>query len=291
MLIFFTHFANHYFFLALQQTKQEALRNLLYVYWDMNPNVPLPDIGISVQWYGLMWSISIISCFYVGRWILRNEKLKEEHLVLIIQYIFLGAIIGARLGQVFFYQWDYFSQHPLEIFAVWNGGLSSHGGIIGGIVGIYLFIRSHRQYSLLWLLDSAALVMAMPCALIRLGNLFNSELYGKATDVPWAFVFERIDDVPRHAVVLYEAIAYGIIFFVILFSYRHFGRVKDGVYFSFFFVAMFAVRFVIEFWKEPDGVPIIPFISRTQFLSLPFIIVGVIAFVYFSKRNAVVDEV
>ncbi len=228
-----------------------------------------------------MWSLSIISCFYVGRWILRNEKLKEEHLVLIIQYIFLGAIIGARLGQVFFYQWDYFSHHPLEIFAVWNGGLSSHGGIIGGMVGIYLFIRQHRQYSLLWLLDGAALVIAMPCALIRLGNLFNSELYGKATNVPWAFIFERVDNIPRHPVVLYEAISYTVVFFIMLALYRHFGRTKNGVYFSFFFVAMFTVRFIIEFWKEPEGEQILPFISRTQSLSLPFIVVGILAFAYF----------
>lgn len=260
----------------------------LYIHWNFNPNVPLPDfVPFAVQWYGLMWSVSIIACFYVGRWILRNEKLDENHLVLIIQYIFLGAIIGARLGQVFFYQWDYFSQHPLEILAVWEGGLSSHGGIIGGIVGIWLFIRSHRQYSLVWLLDGAALVMAMPCALIRLGNLFNSELYGKETDVPWAFIFERIDNIPRHPVVLYEAIAYSTLFFVILALYKRFGRSINGLYFSFFFVMMFAVRFVIEFWKEPEGEPILPLISRTQVLSLPFILVGIaiLIYLYFQRKK------
>lgn len=268
------------------------MSHALYIYWNFNPNVPLPDfVPISVQWYGIMWSLSILSCFYVGRWILRNEKITEDHLVLIVQYIFLGAIIGARLGQVLFYQFDYFSEHPLEVFAVWNGGLSSHGGIIGGMIGIYLFIRQHPQYSLLWLLDGAALVMAMPCALIRLGNLFNSELYGKATDVPWAFIFERVDEVPRHPVVLYEAIAYTFIFFIILAAYRHFGRIKNGVYFAFFFVAMFSIRFTIEFWKEPEGTQILPYISRTQALSLPFIVIGIIAFVYFSTRKAAQNEV
>jgi prolipoprotein diacylglyceryltransferase len=131
------------------------------------------------------------------------------------------------------------------------------------------------------LLDSIAIIITIPCSLIRFGNLLNSELYGKPTNVPWAFIFERIDNVPRHPVVLYESIAYIILFFVTWRIYKHFGRIWQGFYVAFFFTTVFSIRFIIEFWKEPEGAQILPFISRTQSLSLPFILVGIAAFTYF----------
>lgn len=252
--------------------------SMLFIHWNVNPNIPLPFDVFTVQWYGMMWSLSIIACFYYGRWILRKEHLDENHLILIVQYVFIGAIVGARLGQVFFYQWDYFSQHLIEIFKVWNGGLASHGGVIGGIVGLFLFLRKYPQYHWIWLLDGTALVIFIPAALIRLGNLFNSELYGKVTDVPWAFIFERVDAFPRHPVVLYESICYSLLSFLILFVYKRYGRQYPGLYISFFFAVLFFIRFLLEFFKEPEGDLWLGYISKTQLLSVPFIVLGLVFF-------------
>lgn len=257
----------------------------LFIHWNIDPNIPLPFDFFTVQWYGFMWSISIISCFYVGKWILRKEDLPEDHLVLIIQYIFIGAIIGARLGQVFFYQWDYFSQNPVEIFKIWNGGLASHGGVIGGAVGLFWFLKKYPIYKLIWLADRASLVIFIPAALIRLGNLFNSELYGKATDVPWAFIFERVDNIPRHPVVLYEAIAYFILFFIGVKLYNFYRDSLNGFYVAYFFTSTFLVRFCLEFFKVAEGSLYFGLISKTQLLSVPFILLGLGLAIYSFKKK------
>ncbi len=253
---------------------------LLYIHWNIDPNIPLPLHLFTVQWYGLMWTLSIFGCFFLGRWILNKENLSEESLVLLIQYIFIGAIIGARLGQVLFYNFSYFAQHPLEIFQVWKGGLASHGGVIGGLTAIYLFHRGHPEFSLSWLFDRVALIIYLPASLIRLGNLFNSELVGKATDVSWAFIFEQVDTIPRHPVVLYESISYALLLIIVIIVYRRLGNSRPWLYTSFFFIGTFTVRFFLEFMKEPEGGLILNTISKTQLLSLPLIMLGVILFIF-----------
>ena len=265
----------------------------LFIHWNIDPTIPLPIHLFTVQWYGLMWTLSIFGCFFLGRWILKKENLSEDHLVLIIQYIFIGAIIGARLGQVFFYNFSYFMAHPLEIPQVWRGGLASHGGVIGGLIGIYLFHRAHREFSFLWLLDHVALVIYLPCSLIRLGNLFNSELPGRPTTMPWAFIFERGDDlIPRHPVVLYESICYSILLVIIINLYRKLGNSRPGFYVAFFFTATFVTRFLLEFMKEPEGSMVFGIISKTQLLSTPLILLGLILFIftYRNKNNIAVRK-
>ena len=277
----------------LQNTKsfllasQKIYHLLAYIHWNVNPNIPLPFDFFTVQWYGLMWSISIISCFYLGKWILKNENLDEDHLILIVQYVFIGAIVGARIGQVLFYQFDYFIDYPLEIFKIWKGGLSSHGGVLGGLAGLLLFEHKYKQFKFLWLLDKTSIILFVPAGLIRLGNLFNSELYGRETDVPWAFVFEQVDYIPRHPVVLYEAIAYFILFGFVVWLYRKYGSERKGMYTACFFFLLFSVRFVLEFYKEPEGDLVLGMISKTQLLSLPFIIIGFITFLYFQRKKAI----
>lgn len=204
---------------------------------------------------------------------MQKESVNEEHLVLLIQYIFIGAIIGARLGQVFFYDPAYFLAYPFEVIKVWKGGLASHGAILGGLTAILLFHRYYPQYSLQWLFDRVALVIFLPASLIRLGNLFNSELYGTVTDVPWAFIFERVDGLPRHPVVLYEALAYAFLQLVVIAWYRKKGE-QPWIYVGFFFVTVFSVRFLLEFTKVPEGSLILGMISRTQLLSVPAIALG-----------------
>lgn len=256
----------------------------LFIHWNIDPNIPLPFHLFTVQWYGLMWTLSIFGCFFLGRWILQKENISEDHLVLLIQYIFLGSIIGARLGQVLFYNFSYFAAHPAEIIQVWRGGLSSHGGVIGGLLSIYLFQRGHREYTLTWLFDHIALVIYLPCSLIRLGNLFNSELPGRPTNVAWAFLFGE-DTVPRHPVVLYESIAYFILLVVIINVYRQRGNFRPGFYVAYFFTFTFLTRFLLEFMKEPEGQLIMGTISKTQLLSLPLIALGLILFIFTYKRS------
>lgn len=257
----------------------------LFIHWNIDPNIPLPFHFFTVQWYGLMWTLSIFGCFFLGRWILKKEKISEDHLVLLIQYIFIGAIIGARLGQVLFYNLDFFIAHPAEIIMVWHGGLASHGGVIGGLISIYLFHRAHPEYSLTWLFDHIALVIFLPCSLIRLGNLFNSELMGKPALVPWAFIFPG-ELVPRHPVVLYESICYAILLVTIIIIYCKRGNFRPGFYVAFFFTSTFTVRFILEFMKEPEGALLLGAISKTQLLSLPMIALGVILFIFaYSAKN------
>ena len=251
----------------------------LFIHWNIDPTVPLPIHLFSVQWYGIMWMLSIFGCFFLGRWILQKEKITEDHLVLIIQYVFIGAIIGARFGHILFYNLDYYLANPAEILMVWKGGLASHGGVIGGLIGIYAFHRAHPEYKLMWLFDHIALVLYLPCSLIRLGNLFNSELIGKPTTVPWAFLFGT-DTVPRHPVVLYESIAYLMLLIAVIAIYRRRGNFRPGFYTAYFFTFTFLTRFLLEFMKEPDGVVLNGLISKTQALSLPLIALGLIMFIF-----------
>ncbi|MFN8310662.1 MAG: prolipoprotein diacylglyceryl transferase [Chitinophagales bacterium] len=247
---------------------------LAFIHWAVNPDIPLPFDWFTLQWYGLMWTLSILGCFFLGRWILRQENLSEDHLVLLIQYIFIGAIIGARLGQVLFYDLHYFIAHPFEVVKVWKGGLASHGGILGGLAAIFLFHKRYPQFRLQWLFDRVALVIFLPAALIRLGNLFNSELYGIPTAMPWGFIFERVDQIPRHAVVLYESVAYLVLQILIISIYRRQGE-RPWFYVGCFFTGVFLVRFLLEFLKVPEGELLVGFISKTQLLSIPAIALGI----------------
>ncbi|MCW3126342.1 MAG: lgt [Bacteroidetes bacterium] len=256
----------------------------LFIHWHVNPTIPINFHYFTVQWYGLMWTLSIFGCFFLGRWILAKEHLSEEHLVLIIQYIFIGAIIGARLGQVFFYDRAKFMADPLEILRIWHGGLSSHGGVIGGCIGIYLFLRHHPQFNLVWLFDRVALIIYLPAALIRFGNLMNSELVGKETTVPWAFIFGD-EKVARHPVVLYESICYFILLITVIMIYRKQGGKRPGFYTAFFFTFTFLIRFLLEFTKEPEQM-VFGLISNTQLLSIPLILLGLILFIFTYRNKA-----
>ena len=256
---------------------------MLFIHWNVDPNIPLPFKFLSLQWYGLMWTFSILGSFFIGRKILMREKANETHLVLLIQYIFIGAIIGARLGQVLLYDLPYFIDNPAEIWKVWKGGLASHGGVVGGLVAIFIFQKKYPIYSLVWIFDRVALVLFLPTALIRLGNLFNSELYGNVTDVPWAFIFEHVDRLPRHPVVLYESICYTLLqLFILRYFFKH-GQ-QPWLYVAYFFVGTFSVRFLLEFMKEPEGALLAGTFSKTQLFNLPFLFLGIF-FLWLYHKN------
>jgi prolipoprotein diacylglyceryl transferase len=200
-------------------------------------------------------------------------------------YLVVATIIGARLGHCFFYDPVYYLQNPSRILAVWEGGLASHGGGIGIFIATYLFARK-TNVPYLWILDRLTIVAALTGCCIRLGNLMNSEMIGLPTDIPWAFIFTSVDDLPRHPAQLYEAI-YCLILFVALFwiwnTYR--SKVKNGFMFSWFLIILFSLRFIDEFFKvsqeafEDDMI-----LNMGQILSIPFVLAGIIILVVNSRK-------
>ena len=229
--------------------------------------------------------VSFLLGYYIIERMFKQENVKEDYLGSLFLYIFLAILIGARLGHCLFYEPDYFltSEHWVEI--IWpfqNGhytgfqGLASHGAAIGILVGLWLY---QRKYGLnfWWFLDRLVVVVALGGAFVRLGNLFNSEIYGVETTLPWGFVFVRNGEtVPKHPTQLYESLSYFLIFGVSLWYYiRKKGQFKTGTIFGWWLVALFGVRLLIEFVKNnqvdfESGMVL----NMGQILSLPFIVGG-----------------
>lgn len=247
----------------------------LFIHW--NPSPDFVSFGIfSIKWYGVFWGLSLMSCFFIGRYVFKKLNRDDEKITLAIQYVFVGGLIGARLAHIIFYQLDFYLANPEDIIAVWKGGLASHGGVVGGLAGLYFFCKRHKEFQFFWLLDIGVIAVVMLASLIRFGNLMNSELYGKQTNVPWAFIFTQVDNIPRHAVVLYESISYFFTQIFMLVLFNKYKESKPGLYLVTFLISVFTVRFFLEFYKEPDGAMIINTISKTQLLNLPFIITGIV---------------
>lgn len=256
----------------------------LFIHWNPDPNAF--SLGfLTIQWYGITWGLGLLSTFFIGTYVLRQLKRNEEKLTILIQYMFVGGLIGARLAQVLFYEFDYFLANPAKIIAVWEGGLASHGGVAGAVVGILLFCYRNKDYPLFWTIDHAAIAVVLLASLIRFGNLMNSEIIGKPTEVPWAFIFEKVDNVPRHPVVLYESMAYFFIQILMLLLFNKYKDTKPGLYLITFCLLVFTTRFMLEFLKVPEGSLILGLISKTQLLNLPFILTGLVFFVLHSKNK------
>ncbi len=266
-------------------------RELLYIMW--NPDLVAFHIGsYSIRWYSLCWLLGLLAAYLIVRRLYNEQKIKPELFDPLFIYCFIGILIGSRLGHCLFYEPDYFLsswRHMVEmvlpIHFMQDGswkftgyeGLASHGGTIGLIIALWLYVR--RTKVNLWrVLDNVAIATPTTACLIRLGNLMNSEIIGKVTDVPWAFVFERVDMYPRHPGQLYEAIDYALFFFVGWYMYRKYPqRVGTGFFFGLCITLIFAARFFIEFTKDIQE----PFeagmaLNMGQLLSIPFVIIGLI---------------
>jgi prolipoprotein diacylglyceryl transferase len=199
----------------------------------------------------------------------------------------VATIIGSRLGHVFFYQWDYYSQHPGEIFKIWEGGLASHGGVIGNFVAVWLFSIFVTKKSVSWTVDRLVVPVAMVAGLIRLGNLMNSEIYGGVTDLPWGFIFVRDGQtLPMHPTQIYEALCYFALFGVLMWMYwKKNAQERPWLISGVFFIGVFVSRFLIEYVKNVQVGKEIEMIATYginmgQLLSIPFIIMGVVMVVY-----------
>ncbi len=220
------------------------------------------------------------------KWVYRLEGKNEADLESMFLYITIGIVVGARLGHCIFYDPAYYLAHPMKIFAVWEGGLASHGGGSGVIFALYLFARKYKL-NYLWLLDRVAIPTALFGAFVRMGNFMNSEIVGKPTDVPWAIVFQRVDMLPRHPAQLYEAISYFAIFLLLTLIYKtKREKLHNGFLFGLFLTLIFTARLLIEFVKVKQADYDTSFLMMTtgQALSIPFLIVGLIIMLWSLKK-------
>ncbi|MEW6774012.1 MAG: prolipoprotein diacylglyceryl transferase [Bacteroidota bacterium] len=248
-----------------------------YIHWNPSPEIfTIPFIDWPVRWYGLMWALGFILSHYILSIVYKTEHRKIEDLDNLTLYVILGTIFGARLGHCLFYDADYYLSHPIDILKIYEGGLASHGGAIGIIFAIWLYVRKTKE-NIWWLLDRIVIVVPLAGMLIRIGNLMNSEIIGRPTDVPWAFIFESVDNFPRHPSQLYEAIYAGLLFLIMIYLWKNKRQqYAQGFMFGLFCVLLFTFRFLIEFLKEnqesfENTLPI----NMGQILSIPFIAIGI----------------
>lgn len=256
----------------------------LAIQWNVDPVIF--HIGsFGVRWYSMGFLIAFMLGYYILSTIFKREKVRSEYLEPLLLYIFLAILVGARLGHCIFYDAGYFftAEHWTEIFWPFHNGrftgfsgLASHGAAIGIFLALWLYWKKYRLNAW-WLLDRLAIVVALGGMFIRIGNLFNSEIYGTETSLPWGFVFLREGEtVPKHPTGLYEALAYLVIFLVSYgFYLRKKGQFRTGTLFGWWLVALFGARFLIEFVKTNgvvDGSPLL----MGQLLSLPLIAGGLV---------------
>ena len=265
-----------------------------YLYWDPNPALlpfRLPLLGRPILWYGFLFALGFFVAYWILRYLLRSFCSKPEAKKVAERFTFyamLGTIIGARLGDVLFYQsWSKTAKDPLSIIKVWEGGLASHGGAIGILIALYvLYLRLHKQFSYLRLLDLVVVPTAFVAVCIRIGNFINQEILGTVSSVPWAVIFAHPADgslpIPRHPVQLYEAGFYLLTFGVLMLLWKKW-RLQDGKIAGLFFVLIFGFRFIIEFFKEEQSSLIHTTLTMGQYLSIPLIALG--CFLLWLKRD------
>ena len=263
---------------------------LLYILW--NPSEVMFHIGnFGVRWYSMCWLTGLFLGYLLMKRLYKEQQIPDEKFDPLFIYIFVSVLVGARLGHCLFYQpeyflssWDHFIEMLVPLHHMPDGswkftgyeGLASHGGVIGMIIAILLYARNLKVP--VWVvLDNMGICSGITATFIRLGNLMNSEIIGKVTDVPWAFIFQRVDQYPRHPGQLYEAISYACFFLIIYYLYRrHREKVGTGFFFGLCLTLIFIARFLIEYTKDiqvdfESGM----LLDMGQILSIPFIIIGI----------------
>lgn len=270
---------------------------LNYINWNPDPEI-VNIFGISIRYYSLLFVTGLILCLYILGWIFKQEKLSNDNLQKLSTYGFIGIIVGARLGHCFFYEPDYYLSNPLEMILpikILDGGgfkftgyqgLASHGGTLGLII-VLIFYSRKTKHSIIDTLDLIAVVSGLAAGFIRLANLMNSEIIGMPTSKPWGFIFERIDNIPRHPAQLYEALTYFLIFGITLTLYKtKREQLKNGFFFGLTLTLVFTARFFIEFIKEKQ----VDFeesmiLNMGQLLSIPYLLIGIGFMIYGIKKK------
>ena len=256
------------------------------IHWNVDP--VMFNIGsFGVRYYSFGFLFAFLAGYYILSRVFKHEGVKIDYLDKLVVYVFVAVLVGARLGHCLFYEADYFltAEHWFEIVWPFSGGhftgfqgLASHGAAVGILIALWLMWHNHRV-NMWWLLDRVVIVIALGGAFIRLGNLFNSEIYGHTTSLPWGFIFERNHETePKHPTQLYESLSYLLIFAVCLWHYvRKSGKLNAGSLFGWWLVALFGVRFLVEFVKNDQvdfeaGMAL----NMGQILSLPFVVAGLV---------------
>lgn len=289
---------------------------LSFITWNVDP--VLFSLGnIHVRWYGLMWAMGFFFGYFVMRNIYRHEKVSDDWMDKLLIYMLVFTVVGARLGHCLFYEPEEYLSHPLSILKIWEGGLASHGGAIGILIGLWIYVRRYnksvkkkeekQRISYIWILDRVVVAVCLVGAFIRVGNVMNHEIYGTPTSLPWGFVFLRgaeqfcgtFDNytpcyawkapcppsewLPCHPTGLYEAffclVAMGILLWM---YYKHdLGNRQPGLMFGTFLIIIFGSRICIEFLKNVQvDFERNMFLDMGQWLSIPFVIIGIVMIVW-----------
>ena len=301
---------------------------LNYITWNVDP--VLFHLGsLQVRWYGLLWALGFLIGYFIMKRIYQREKMAEDALDKLLIYMLVSTVVGARLGHCLFYEPDYYLSNPLKIFAVWEGGLASHGGAIGILIGLWLYVRNYNKskkekndlqhINYIWILDRIVVAVCLVGALIRVGNVINHEIYGTPTSLPWGFVFMRgaeqfcgtVDNytacnawdapcpptewLPCHPTGLYEAFFCLVAMGILLWMYykRDLGHKQPGLMFGTFLVIIFGSRICIEFLKNVQ----VEFernmvFDMGQWLSVPFVIIGIgmIVWSFVNRKKLVAND-
>jgi len=301
---------------------------LNYITWNVDP--VLFHLGsLQVRWYGLLWALGFLIGYFIMKRIYQREKMAEDALDKLLIYMLVSTVVGARLGHCLFYEPDYYLSNPLKIFAVWEGGLASHGGAIGILIGLWLYVRNYNKskkekndlqhINYIWILDRIVVAVCLVGALIRVGNVINHEIYGTPTSLPWGFVFLRgaeqfcgtVDNytacnawdapcppsewLPCHPTGLYEAFFCLVAMGILLWMYykRDLGHKQPGLMFGTFLVIIFGSRICIEFLKnvQVDFERNMVF-DMGQWLSVPFVLIGIgmIVWSFVNRKKLVANE-
>ena len=267
--------------------------SLLYVHWHVDPI--LFHVGsLEIRWYGLLFVSGFVLGWYLFKWFFSREKVDIKLMDPLLYTLLIATVVGARLGHCIFYQPDYYFGSWagfFEIFMPWKGGLASHGGAIALLLAMWWFANRYgkkNDFDFLWIMDRLCITVAFAGCMIRLGNLFNSEIYGDVTTLPWGFIFDlRGETEPKHPTQLYEALTYLLLGLVMVWLYKNkLGKVHRGFFFGFFLLGCFGSRFLIEFIKEPQ----VAFeqtmaLDMGQLLSIPFILAGIGLLIYAAKAK------
>jgi len=278
---------------------------LAWLFWDPERVVfTIPLINHPIVWYGIWFVFGFIFAYIclipmIQRRLEGPQELKRERALIALDrltwLVVIGTIVGARLGHVFLYDWPYYQHHLIEIFKVWRGGLASHGGTVGVIIALVVYRISYYkrfpEITFIGLLDMIAVPTAFTACCIRIGNFFNQEILGTESQHPWAIVFGHPADgsavVSRHPVQLYEALAYLLLFFFLAYLWISRPKIKPGMLIGIFFILLFTARFFLEFFKLPQSFMVDEsFLQTGQYLSLPFILLGIGLIIYGPQIDA-----
>tara|TARA_B100000989_G_C19503820_1_gene455530 strand:- start:534 stop:1382 length:849 start_codon:yes stop_codon:yes gene_type:complete len=272
-----------------------------------SPTESFEILGFPIYIYSLMFILAFIVGYNLVKSFFAIEKVDEKYLDPLLIYLVLSVFLGARLGEVLFYQWGYYQNHLIEIFlpiqespnssifGLIDGykftgfrGLASHGAAIGMTIGLLIFKSKYNFKSLIWIFDRLTIPTAIGAAFVRIGNFFNSEILGKYTNNNWGIIFENRGEVlPRHPAQLYESFGYISLFIILFILYQKVSiREKEGKLFGFFLIGLFSIRFIVEFVKESQGgiETFLPALSTGQWLSIPFILIGIV-FLSFNRKK------